>query len=306
MRLISIPVLALSVTLTTNSWASSSEASPNSVSPAALKKGDLLVSRLDLPTDLSDLEATTFAVRGSEPAHDRCQIEMHPRLTLPAPQKLQSVEVKTTTPEFDLIEFLEKMRPESEKIFNAIIDVDEFTGAWFKREDMSERIRMSFQLESFRSLPSHTQDSVRTYIEAHLRSYWNEVAKSAKRPPDELKAIMADARAQWITKLTQEVRWYLRGEAKKQKLVSDRLTETRVSLKFESIGEDGLKLRTDVQCRLEGESQGLESDRLNAVLNPYLEVVTPRAWAEERKAISEPSEPAPKRGVAVDGEPISR
>lgn len=306
MRLISIPVLALSVTLFTNSWASSSESSQNPASPVGLKKGDLLVSRLDLPTDLSDLEATTFAVRGSEPAHDRCQIEMHPRLMQPVPQKLQSVAVKTSTPEFDLIEFLEKMRPESEKIFNAIVDVDEFTGAWFKREDMSERIRMSFQLESFRSLPSHTQESVRAQIEAHLRSYWNEVAKSAKRPPDELKTIMADARAQWITKLTQEVRWYLRSEAKKQKLVSDRLTETRVSLKFEATGEDGVKLRTDVQCRLEGESQGIESDRLNAVLSPYLEVVTPRAWVEEKKAISEPSEPAPKRGVAVDGEPISR
>lgn len=307
-------VAALSVAAV-NAWAQSAPDNDEAVPVQrgeTIRRGDLLVSRMGVQLKdgvrTNEMEASSFEAMSSKPVLDKCHFEVvksdrkfgADEQSFPA-QALDSVRVKTDVPDFDILAFLEKLRPAAENVFNQVVDIDDLAGPVFKREDLKEKLRLAFLAEPYTLLPRSTLSSVEQAITMHVWGYWGDVQKMKGRTLAEARAGMAAHRTQWIAKLKENVSDYLKNEARRriQSLKSDQLTKTKVVLNFNFKDDQGAA-QSRLECWFEGEKAKLTLQRLNAVIGPYFELVPKSRHAMEAGA------PKPKRnrGVAVDGQAV--
>lgn len=282
----------------------------------AIRKGDFLMTRVGV--DFADgkktreLEASSFEAFSSKPVIDKCHFEIvksenkfrgSSEQSFP-PQVLESVKLRTDVPDFEMIGFLEQLRPSAEIIFNQIVDIDDLGGPVYKSEDMKDRLRTAFQEAPYKTLPKSTLANIEQSMMMHLQGYWSEVEKVRKKPIPEVKGLMADYRARWLTKMSENIREQLRQESKgkTQRMKSDQMTRTVVQLNFNFKEAKAGSVQSKLECIFEGDKSTLNLDRLNAVLNPYFEMVPKHRQAlEDQAARMEET----KRGIAVEGQPIS-
>lgn len=289
-------------------------AEPNSSNLESIRKGDVLVNRLALNIQdggrSDEMEATSFEAFSSKPVLDKCHFEIVQSQSSWAGQNksfpvqlLSHVRLRTDVPDFDMIGFLEQLRPSADLIFTQIVDIDELTGPVFKREDLNEKVRVAFLEVPYTQLPTTTKAWVQDRVVEHVSSYWTEVRKQKNKPMDELKGLMADARAQRITKLTEDIRNHLRDESKgksqvrPQNLKSDQLTKTMVALNFK-FKESTDAAESRIECWFEGDKTQLTLQRLNAVIGPHFELMSRERYLREEV-------PAPgkkRRNLATDGD----
>lgn len=284
-----------------------------------LRRGDVMLTRLnvELTGDArkKSFEATSFEASSSRTVQDHCLFEVVRSKNLAKsteepqalpPQTLESLRMRTEIPDFKLVGFLEDLRPAAEKIFVSVVDVDDLEGPVFKREDLKERLRMAMSESPFDTLPTSTVADIEQAFVAHIWGYWGEVGKLKKKNLDEVKGLMADHRALWLTKLGENVQSSLKEQlrlAQKSgsELRSDRLTRTFVTLNFQW-KEDKTPAQSKLECSFEGEKKRLTLDRMNAVINPHFELVPRRRQAMEESLNDDA--PEKLRGVAVEGESI--
>ncbi|MBX3018089.1 MAG: hypothetical protein KF767_09380 [Bdellovibrionaceae bacterium] len=278
-----------------------------------IRRGDLLVSRLGVALKdarTADMEASSFEAMSSKPVFDKCHFEvlksekkLNGEQSFPA-QALESVHVKTDAPDFDMIGFLNQLRPAAENIFDQVVDVDDLAGPVFKREDLKEKLRLAFLAEPYTQLPRSTISSVEQAITMHVWGYWGDVQKMKGRNPADIRAGLSTHRTQWIGKLKDNVSDYLKTEARGriQTLKSDQLTKTKVTLNF-TYKDDRGPAQSKLECWFEGEKAKLTLQRLNAVIGPYFELVPKNRHAAESAA--QTPKKSRGRGVAVDGQAVS-
>lgn len=297
----------------TSTWAHELEESVPVQRGETIRRGDLLVSRMGVTLKdqrTPEMEASSFEALSSKPVFDKCHFEVvasskkfgSEEQSFPA-QALDSVHVKTDAPDFDMIDFMNRLKPAAENIFDQVVDVDDLAGPVFKREDLKEKIRLAFLAEPYLQLPRSTVSSIEQSITMHVWGYWGDVQKMKGRNPADIRAGLTTHRTQWIGKLKDNVSDYLKTEAKGriQTLKSDQLTKTKVVLNFNYKDEKG-PAQSKLECWFEGEKAKLTLQRLNAVIGPYFELMPKNRHAAEVSA-----RPAGKksRGVAVDGQAVS-
>ena len=276
------------------------------------------MNRLGLPADRTDSkfksEATSFDIGVARTVYDQCTVEIAVNARKPDDesglqrydeQKLRSFSVHTDTPEFKIEDFLADVKRESPKIYAAVLDVDDIEGPVFKSEDLVERLKMVLAKDPFRTIPSSSLAEVENIFVDQLQNLWGEVKKMKKKPVAEIKRALPGLRESSITRLENELGALFRTKQNalrksKSELRSDRLTRTYVSMKF--AGENETRpLASLVQCSFEGSGEHLGVDRLNGVLSPHFELLSPQSYAAEKRLPDESGDPKirHKRGVAT-------
>lgn len=277
-----------------------------------IRKGDLLVTRMSVALNdgqrTNEMEASSFEAMSSKPVLDKCRFEIvksekkyaDDEQNFPS-QALDSVRVKTDMPDFDMIAFIGKLKPSATEVFDEVVDIDDLAGPVFKREDLKEKLRLAFLAEPYTLLPRSTLSSVEQAITMHVWGYWGDVQKLKGKDYQTALTAKGNLRTQWIGKLADNVRDYLKEEARGriQSMKSDQLTKTKVVLNF-NFRDDGGAAQSRLECWFEGEKAKLTLQRLNAVIGPYFELVPKTRYVREAAAAA-----PKKRGVAVDGQGIS-
>lgn len=242
----------------------------------SLKRGDFLFPKASLIFEPGEFrkpfENTSFEDM-SQASSGKCEVEMvsgsrNGRRALGKVRAIAGLETKEDSPEINIEQFLQDVKPVTESLVGEAIVIDESEGIAFRNDDLKVRIPEMLNKDPWNRLPLSVKELASQSVFTHIWTYWGDIQKYRRKGKDILRQQKSILQPKALQRIYSDVERYLKSDAKKGKLVSDQITKFRVKIQI----EDPAILK--IQCDLEGKKKDFSLDRLNRMLSPYYEVIS--------------------------------